>query len=59
MDDITAVDDLAPGVLEDKITLLAGRLTSATGRFLVLLGAFDAQDGWHGVGIVSCAHWLN
>jgi hypothetical protein len=26
---------------------------------LQLIGRFDEQGGWHGTGILSCAHWLN
>ena len=26
---------------------------------LKLIGEFDEKGGWHGVGINSCAHWLN
>jgi hypothetical protein len=35
-------------VLEAAICELAGHLTAATCRFLVLLGEFDARQGWAG-----------
>jgi hypothetical protein len=38
---------------------LAGHIAAATGDFLVLLGEFDERDGWAGVGVQSCAHWLS
>ena len=45
--------------LEIEITTLYGHINAATYRFLVLLEAFNAQDGWGEWGIKSCAHWLN
>jgi hypothetical protein len=42
-----------------QITELAGHLTAGEYRFLVLIEAFDREGGWHGMGIDSCAHWLN
>ena len=45
--------------LEIEITTLYGHINAATYRFLVLLQAFNAQDGWGEWGIKSCAHWLN
>lgn len=44
--------------LEEALTSLAGHLNAATCRFLVLVGEFDARDGWAVGGIRSCAHWL-
>jgi hypothetical protein len=45
--------------LADEITTLWGQITAATHRFLVLLAEFEETGGWSGVGILSCAHWLN
>src|SRR5690606_14642407 len=44
--------------LGDELALLAAHIAAATCRFLVLLGEFDAREGWGGAGILSCAHWL-
>jgi hypothetical protein len=45
--------------LEDDITELAAHIDAASFRLLELIGSFDQQRGWHGTGILSCAHWLN
>ncbi len=45
--------------LESEITKLAGHLNAATHRWLVLIAEFDTRKGWNGVGVQSCAHWLN
>jgi hypothetical protein len=45
--------------LGEQITELAGHLNAGNYRFLVLVEAFDREDGWQGEGIHSCAHWLN
>lgn len=45
--------------LERKITELAAHISAAEYQFLSLLAEFDSQHGWSGVGIKSCAHWLN
>ena len=47
------------GRLADEITQLAGHLTAGTYQLLKLIGEFDDNGGWHGDGILSCAHWLN
>jgi len=44
--------------LADRICSGAVRLTAATAAWLVLVAEFDEREGWHGVGILSCAHWL-
>ncbi|HEY8718335.1 hypothetical protein, partial [Pengzhenrongella sp.] len=54
----TVPADLSVPQLEVALTTLAGHLNAATCRFLVLLGEFDAREGWAMDGIVSCAHWL-
>jgi hypothetical protein len=41
--------------LEAQICELAGHLTAATCRFLVLLGDFDARRGWASWDMNSCA----
>jgi hypothetical protein len=48
-----SVDDLAR-----EITSGAVRLAAATSAWLVLVAEFDRRQGWAGVGIRSCAHWL-
>jgi hypothetical protein len=45
--------------LEAQICELAGHLAAATGRFLVLLGDFDARRGWASWDMTSCAAWLS
>jgi hypothetical protein len=45
--------------LEAQICELAGHLTAATCRFLVLLGDFDARRGWASWDMPSCAAWLS
>jgi len=64
MDDETAAD---PSVLTATrpLTELAGeirsgavRLAAATAAWLRLVAEFDVREGWAGVGIQSCAHWL-
>src|SRR5580704_15857133 len=45
--------------LEAQICELAGHLTAATCRFLVLLGDFDDRRGWASWDMSSCAAWLS
>jgi len=45
--------------LEAQICELAGHLAAATCRFLVLLGDFDARQGWASWEMTSCAQWLS
>jgi len=45
--------------LGGEITELAAHLDAGEYQFLHLLGIFDEEDGWHGPGINSFAHWLN
>ncbi len=45
--------------LEEQICELAGHLTAATCRFLVLLADFDARRGWASWEMNSCAQWLS
>jgi hypothetical protein len=45
--------------LETEICHLAGHLAAATCQFLVLLGEFDAREGWASWDMPSCAAWLS
>ena len=45
--------------LGDDITQMAAHLDAGTYQLLELIGEFDEKGGWHGIGINSCAHWLN
>jgi hypothetical protein len=44
--------------LGDRICAGAVRLAAATAAWLLLVAEFDEREGWAGVGITSCAHWL-
>ena len=44
--------------LEAQICELAGHLTAATCRFLLLVGDFDARRGWESWDLPSCSAWL-
>ena len=44
--------------LAAAITAGAVRMAAATAAWLRLIAEFDTREGWHGVGIKSCAHWL-
>jgi hypothetical protein len=44
--------------LAGEIRSGAVRLAAATAAWLRLVAEFDAREGWGGVGILSCAHWL-
>src|SRR3712207_1582200 len=44
--------------LARAITSGAVRLAAATAAWLRLVAEFDEREGWHGCGILSCAHWL-
>lgn len=43
--------------LGERIATLAARIDAATYQLLVLIRAFDEQEGWAD-GFASCAHWL-
>ena len=45
--------------LGDDITQMTAHLDAGTYQLLKLIGEFDEKGGWHGIGINSCAHWLN
>src|SRR5580692_12234796 len=44
--------------LEAQICELAGHLTAATCRFLILVADFDARRGWESWELPSCGAWL-
>jgi hypothetical protein len=44
--------------LEAQICELAGHLTAATCRFLIMVGDFDARRGWESWDLPSCPAWL-
>jgi hypothetical protein len=43
----------------DEITELCGYIYAATYQLLVKIREFDQNELWAGVGVCSCAHWLN
>lgn len=45
--------------LQARICELAGHLTAATCRFLLLVADFDARRAWAEEGVTSCAAWLS
>jgi hypothetical protein len=51
--------ELTVAELDDEICSLAARINVATARLLLLVGEFDALEGWAGYGVKSCAHWLS
>jgi hypothetical protein len=55
--DAVPLDAVPLEQLEAQICELAGHLTAATCRFLVLLGDFDARRGWASWDMRSCAAW--
>jgi 5-methylcytosine-specific restriction endonuclease McrA len=52
------VQDVPLERLEAEICELAGHLAAATCRFLLLIGDFDARQGWASWELPSCAAWL-
>src|SRR4051794_20941915 len=46
------------GPLAREIVSLAADIESAMCRWLVLVGEFDAREGWAADGCVSCAQWI-
>ena len=44
--------------LAREITGGAVRLAAATTAWLRLVAEFDRREGWHAIGVLSCAHWL-
>jgi hypothetical protein len=58
-----AVDANAPRTLTTDelgacIVDLAGRLSAATCRWLLLVAEFDARDGWARAGVASTPQWI-
>jgi Domain of unknown function (DUF222) len=64
-DSVAAVAPTPEGVpepterLEARICELAGHLTAATCRFLLLVADFDERQGWAAWQMPSCAAWLS
>jgi hypothetical protein len=55
-------DSGAETPLEELAAAITGgavRLAAATATWLRLVAEFDRRGGWHGIGILSCAHWLS
>ena len=65
--DVAAGGGRDPDLESQSVTELAGELgalaagiAARTGRFLVVLGEFDARDAWGAyAGILSTSHWLS
>lgn len=55
---LSAATPVSLRFLEDQITTLCAHLGAAEHRLLTLIAEFDAREGWAGIGIASCAHWL-
>jgi hypothetical protein len=53
------MNEMTIAELDDEICSLAARISAATARLLMLVGEFDAREGWAGYGVKSCAHWLS
>jgi hypothetical protein len=45
--------------LEAEIVELCSQLAVATCQLLVMIGEFDALEGWRSWGMSSTAHWLS
>jgi hypothetical protein len=61
MSDLSSTEQRTETPLPDLAALItagAVRLAAATATWLRLIAEFDRRDGWHGAGIMSCAHWL-
>lgn len=58
--EILDLSQIATSELADDIRTLAARMDRAGARMLILLGEFDAREGWATwVGVRSAAHWLS
>jgi hypothetical protein len=44
--------------LGDEIATLAAKLSAGTHELLACIRQFDAAEGWHHQGALTCAHWL-
>lgn len=56
--DVVAAGELPLERLEARICELAGHLAAAAYQFLVLVGDFDARQGWASWELPSCSAWL-
>src|SRR3712207_6090258 len=52
-------DGMTTEQLGAEITTLAAHIHAATCRWLALIAAFDAREGWAEWGCKSCAHWIS
>ena len=57
--DETATDRESLTTLGNQIVELAGHLSAAHYRFLMLIAEWDRRKGWNDGSTQSCAHWLN
>lgn len=56
----SALSDRTVWELAEELGSLAAGIAASTCRFLVLLGEFDAREGWgRYVGVTSMTHWLS
>ncbi|WP_041940048.1 HNH endonuclease [Frankia alni] len=53
------VESASLGEVEEVICRWAGRIAAATCAWLLAVAAFDRRQGWSGMGLGSCAHWLS
>jgi hypothetical protein len=56
---MTPLSSLSVDELADGICLRAGRIAAAQAELLLWIAEFDRREGWGGVGMLSCAHWLS
>jgi hypothetical protein len=56
---MTSLSHLTTEELADGICRRAGQIAAAEAEQLTWIGEFDERGGWHGVGMLSCAHWLS
>ncbi len=52
-------EELPLALLEEQVIALASDLAAAESRWLHMVAEFDRREGWAGVGVKSCAHWLS
>src|SRR5688500_14361519 len=55
---MTTLADLSDDQLADQIVSWSGRIAADEAHLLTLIREFDRREGWAGVGLLSCAHWL-
>jgi hypothetical protein len=56
---MTSLSHVTTEELADGICRRAGQIAAAEAEQLTWIGEFDERGGWHGVGMLSCAHWLS